>query len=401
MTRSAGYGVAVGFLFFGLSTEKIWGQIGDSLENQSKRMAIAEAWAPTLFHDSAVEFVQTETGFNPVDSLVSVFYDGNEDLRDNGENLFRLSVARSEELKNSTPVYFSVIESESHYYINYIFYHAIDAGAEGHVHDTENLLTIVQKDNSVYGRLTMTISNAHGFGMIYGPSAEMADRWRSQIPFESSRNFLPYLDRYSKDHNQGTIEFIQRPHSQSFKAFIVSKTHAVYKFSTDAWSQMAGKNGVIYFPRSCVECADDILKYRDSARAYSLVDWDVLFQNKMNEANLGKRDEFFKMFSSLETEPLRRFNYKARALPSYLAAGFEEEQPRANLFYRSSFHTGIDIVDPAVIHRYLDPNDVLISQRYLFNPYVDSLRTKDSRLTQWFRPIRNISLFRLVGDLWR
>ncbi|MDB5037918.1 MAG: hypothetical protein JWQ35_1446 [Bacteriovoracaceae bacterium] len=395
-----------GVFLFAFFAFNLSAQVGDPLSGQILRYRLAQAWAPTAFHDTASEFTQPETGFNPIDNLVGIFYDGNKDLRDNCENLFRLNVSQIEETKHNTPVYFSVIETESHFYLNYMFYHAVDAGAESHVHDTENVWVIVEKDGSPFGKLVMELTNAHGFGMIYGPDRALQQTWRSHLPDDSGRKFLEYLDRYSKDHNEkGEAEYIQREHSQSFKIFIASKSHAIYKFNDETWRESERGSGIIFVPAACDECIQSAFSYQNDIRPYSLVDWDAFTETNLITAQLdeGQKEAFFKIFTDLETDAdFKNDSYRQRQLPSFLAAGNREDESQANLFYRTSLHSPYDLQDPVKTHEFFAQTRTGISQKYLFNTYLDEKKAKpmDPRIASWVQPFRRASIFTLVSELW-
>jgi hypothetical protein len=390
--------------FFGLTSFQLClGQVGDPLESHLNHFRLAEAWAPIIFHDTAAEFSQAQTGFNPVDNLLDLFFDGNEDVTDNADNLFRLSVPLIENLKQRSPLYFSIVETETHYYVGYFLYHAIDAGPEGHLHDTENIWTVVEKDGSPFGRLVMHITNAHGFAMIYGMNPEEQERWRRALPEESARTVLPYLDRYSELHqNSGAPEFVKRLNSSALKIFVASKSHALYKFSSTAWGASERRGGIIYIPEHCEECLVDVKAYRDPIRPYKLLDWDLLVHTWLSKVERGEIDmpTFLKVFTAPEVEPLPGDReYQPRALPVYLAVGSEEEDPKANLFHESSLHSHSSLRTPVHVHEFFAQTSSKISKKYLFNTYVRE--KKDLRMADGSFPARGLSLFKMLSEVFR
>lgn len=376
-------------------------QVGDPHLGESMRLAVAKAWAPTIFHDESHEFVSPFSGFNPADTLLGLFYDGNEDLRDNGENLYRLSKNEIGEALKNTAVYYSVIETETHFYINYILYHALDLNPKGHVHDTENIWTVVVKDGSPYGKLVMQITNAHGYGMIYGPRELEEKEWRDRLRPRFGLRALPYLDRYSIEHDkEGRPEYIRRAHSESFKVFVATKSHAIYKFHSAAWESRIP--GVIYVSESCDDCMVAAHEQAGGGlvRTYQLQSWDSLMEKYFSS----KKSPGTSGLEMLFVEEARRFTplsafYRPRLLPAYLAPGLEEGQPRANLFYCNSFQGPGNLSDPASIHEYFaaESNET-ISHTYLFNPYLIR-EERPHRVAQLKNP-KSASLFGVIGQFF-
>src|SRR5262249_50340941 len=61
-------------------------------------------------------------------------------------------------------VYYSVVESETHYFIGYYTFHARDDGpldADKNENDLEGALLVIQKDGSPYGRMQPSEEEAH------------------------------------------------------------------------------------------------------------------------------------------------------------------------------------------------------------------------------------------------
>ncbi len=398
--RAAGWSLLVF-----LQIQTAFSQVGDPLRGQENRFNLAQAWAPVLFQDESPEFTQSTTSFNPVDSIVALFFDGNEDLRDNGQTVFRLADDQALEALTKPVIYFSVLESESHFYINYMIYHALDAGPKGHAHDTENIWMILEKDGSPYGRLLMQVTNAHGYPMIYGPQLEEQWKWRLRSGNKPLKRFLPYLDRYSQEHHDnGAVEYVNRGDSQSMKVFVATKSHAIYKFNSKAWasSDIAGR---IYYPETCRECADDVFKYRGQLTAYRLADWDSWMQEKMNAVKNGdiEADYFLKIFAPFKPErSVATAGYKIRSIPRAFVPGFGEERPAATIYYDSSLGTPYDLVLPASVHRYFVNQKWSLSSRYVYNPYlVDPVADEANRKLNRLRTEQTSSVFSFVTDMFQ
>lgn len=369
--------LSLGGIFVLLAT----GQIGTAAGADARRMEIASAWAPTIFHDEAREFTQMETGFNPVDTPVGFFFDGNKDVRDNGSSIFRLTTEQEEKAIEDLPIYFSLVETRTHYYLNYVVYHAIDTNRVGHVHDTENIFLILQKEENGPGKLVAAITNAHGFPMIYSEDPSLSKAWLARTHLSAEKDFLPLIDRFSKNHHEmGEPEWISRGDSQSLKVFVSSQSHAIYKFNTDAWLQQE-MGGVAYYPKSCGDCEARLvlqpLKGVREIRSYALVDLD-----QMLEKAFSARDEVQEVFlAKTKRAKLKNDIYRERLVPGYLAAGFEETEAKANLFFRTSLKTDYPLSDPISFHRFLAGDDGKnISTIYFYNPYLEAKPIRGSLL---------------------
>ncbi len=111
---------------------------------------LAEHYAP---------FIAQETWFNPrADYLVRFDYDGNWKGDDNWENLSKSA--------SQAFVYYAVMETESHWFLQYNFFHARDYSdvcivGTCHENDNEGLILAVRKDGSKLGKLELMETLAH------------------------------------------------------------------------------------------------------------------------------------------------------------------------------------------------------------------------------------------------
>lgn len=367
--------------------------------DERQRLELAKAWAPIIYQELDLEFTHALTGFNPVDHLVGLHFDGNENLRDNGETIFSLAPSREIEIMNHVPVYFSVIETESHYYINYILYHAVDKGGSAHIHDTENLWVIVEKVSDLpYGRLVANLANAHGLAMIYLPNLSEELAWRARLPQDFRRKLTPLVDRFSAEHNEiGRPEYFDRGSSQSLKIFVAARTHAIYKLNEGIW-QMSRDPGLVYYPEGCDRCSTQL---RGATQKYSLVDWDLWTTKTLARMTLNDEssESIFDLFSEVEKgQRISGTQYVEKDLPRYLASSYEGEEPAAIIFYRTTFGSDSELIDPASTHRYFSKSKSKISHRYLQNSYLETAGTKTLKMPGY--TFRNSSILHLMKNLF-
>ena len=364
----------------------------------TERLKIAEAWAPVIFQELDLEFTHPLTGFNPVDHIVGLNFDGNTDLRDNGDTIFSLAPSREVELLNHIPLYFSLIETETHYYFNYILYHAVDRGGNAHSHDTENIWVIVEKKGGPYGTLVGHIANAHGLAMIYLQDEQEEKKWRQKLPKDMRRRLAPLVDKFSVEHHsKGRPDYVKRPNSLSLKFFVASRTHAIYKLNEEVWKS-SGVAGSIYYPRSCTECPAQILG--GEGHPYYLVDWDHWMDEiltDLEDKTIAMKD-ITKYFSAIEVgHALQKSIYIERNLPSYLAASYKDNSPAGLIFYRSSLGLQRDLITPAEKHLEFIGAKAKISRVYLQNTYLRVRGVANVKRPEYV--FQNSSMMQLIKNL--
>ncbi|QFZ18031.1 hypothetical protein [Saccharothrix syringae] len=116
---------------------------------------LAHYWAPVHYQD-------TDSSDYDADYLSSVDFDGDWNAQNNWE-------AQDDSLARLTgAAYFSVVETSTHWFIVYAFYHPRDWDdapdpfeLTTHENDMEGLLATVRKDGSTYGRLEAVVTVAH------------------------------------------------------------------------------------------------------------------------------------------------------------------------------------------------------------------------------------------------
>lgn len=130
-----------------------------------QREDVAKRWAP-VFHQEVKDGKDLLTAFD---------FDGNWAGDDNDENLAAcLDGTRPCDL--SAKVYFTVIETSSHWFVQYLPYHATDAKmTNGHEHDTESVFAVVAKDGTATGKLVAIETRFHSDWFIYADSSLVQD----------------------------------------------------------------------------------------------------------------------------------------------------------------------------------------------------------------------------------
>jgi hypothetical protein len=137
---------------------------------------LAQRWAPIHYQDV------DQTGTNALggrsDYLAAYDFDGDLNARNNWENTGSYPLAAT--------VYYSVMETSSHWFVTYMFFHPRDWSDSifdtEHENDAEGVMVAVQKDGSAYGALRGAVTVAHSDfysytpqGSTWGAGAETVD----------------------------------------------------------------------------------------------------------------------------------------------------------------------------------------------------------------------------------
>jgi hypothetical protein len=180
---------------------------------------LASHWAPVHYQD-------TDSTDYDADYLTTVNYDGEWYTLNNWEHqddsLSRLTGA----------VYYSVVETYTHWFIVYAFYHPRDwcdywfcDSSDSHENDMEGVLLTVRKDGSTYGRFEAMVTVAHN-------------------------DFYSYIPGYStftsgQEDIDGPVRLQSWDGSYHPTTFQEAKGHGAY-----AWngSSFPGGDGVVYYP---------------------------------------------------------------------------------------------------------------------------------------------------------
>ncbi|MFC7440768.1 hypothetical protein [Laceyella putida] len=179
---------------------------------------LAYRWAPVHYQD-------TDSTDADADYLTSVNYDGDWNAKNNWEN-------QDDDVgRLRADVYYSVVETETHWYIAYSFFHPRDwvdypdFGLDTHENDMEGVLAIVRKDGSVYGKLEGMVTVFHTNFYSFTPSDSPLTNGEENI-----------------DGTLRMVTYDGAPHPTTFQE---AKGHGV-----KAWngSDFPGGDGVIYYP---------------------------------------------------------------------------------------------------------------------------------------------------------
>ncbi|AKQ63508.1 hypothetical protein A176_000420 [Myxococcus hansupus] len=163
------------------------------------RAALAKRWAPIHYQDVDVTGAHALGGRS--DFITRVDFDGDWVGTNNWDNTGSRVL--------SAHAYHSVVETPSHWYLVYTFFHPRDWSdnifEKEHENDSEGVLLIVQRDGSEYGALVGAVTVAHRDFFSYVPAgsplrsgAESIDGTLSMASFEGQLH--PITAQEAKGH---------------------------------------------------------------------------------------------------------------------------------------------------------------------------------------------------------
>jgi hypothetical protein len=315
-------------------------------DSTDKYLPLVENYAP---------FIAQETWFEPkADYLARFDYDGNWRGADNWANL--------EKGSSKAFVYYAVMETETHWFVLYNFFHPRDysdfcIAGTCHENDNEGIILTVRKDTSKFGKLEVMETLAHN--NVYSFTNNPAIRKR-----------VHDID--------GQIELYEKTHPI---IFIEAGGHGV--FSTDSESSLfsAAKmefkqnTGITYVYNKKPENPQFANDRNVSYALLSIADeWWV----KGSQESI-KTNETFDDFYVYEP-----FGNRPRTSAKYISGAFNGQMASKNMakpfwaWYdrkmrdKKILNTGQWALDPAysVSMSLSFPDNLPVSLRYIFNPYL-------------------------------
>ncbi|GAA1867211.1 hypothetical protein [Asanoa iriomotensis] len=140
------------------------------------RAELALRWAPIHYQD--VDATGTHALGGRSDYITAVDFDGDLNGRNNWDNAGTGSMAAH--------AYYSVVETSTHWYITYLFFHPRDwvdhpFFETEHENDGEGVLLAIQRDGSDYGVLRGAVTVAHSDFYSYTPAGSTWTNGRETI----------------------------------------------------------------------------------------------------------------------------------------------------------------------------------------------------------------------------
>jgi hypothetical protein len=189
------------------------------------RAQLALRWAPIHYQD--VDATGSHALGGRSDYISRVDFDGDLVGRNNWDNAGRAGAAA---------VYYDVVETSTHWFITYLFYHPRDwvdhpFFETEHENDGEGLTEMIEKDGSEYGTLRGMVTVAHTDFYSYAPAGSTWTNGRETI--------------------DGTLQMQSSPHD-AFQHPVTAQEPQGHGLK--AWPQYnINGDGVIYYPSTVAE----------------------------------------------------------------------------------------------------------------------------------------------------
>ena len=223
---------------------------------------LVKRWAPIHYMDVDATGTYAEGGKS--DYISAINYDGDWNASNNWENVSAYSNSLS------AHCYYSVVETTTHWYLIYAFFHPRDwtdifflYNLDQHENDLEGILMVIQKNGTTYGALQGAVTVSHSDFFSYTPSGS---------PFISG-----------EENIDGTLQMVNYNGALHPVTAQEAKGHGL-----KAWPQYdINGDGVIYYP-SMNDVAQTPADNYDTYVEYKLVDifesgglWDQRFNTDL------------------------------------------------------------------------------------------------------------------------
>jgi hypothetical protein len=229
-------------------------------------LELAEAWAPVWFHD-------TDDTSYASDYITAFDFDGDTVSHNNWENVFTPAADLS------AVIYWSVIETLTHWYILYADFHPRDWTENCdpllpflepcHENDMEGAMVMVKKDDSQWGAFVLLVTEAHNLLHVFRNDPAITAKATEHlegvgVSFEATRHPKLYVE--SKGHGVCALGFdgpdhCQHPVGEGDNPF-PGGDGIVYRFKGQAEVPSGGNDQDVGY--ALVSLYDTIWQQRDS-----------------------------------------------------------------------------------------------------------------------------------------
>ncbi|MCP2266928.1 hypothetical protein ACFQHV_02470 [Promicromonospora thailandica] len=153
--RTVGAAAAAAVLAIAAAGTAAPGAAAGTAATAASAAAVAQRWAPV--HHQDVDQTGTNALGGRSDYIAAYDFDGDLDARNNWEHTGGQPLAAT--------AYYSVLETSTHWFVTYMFFHPRDWSDSifdtEHENDAEGVMVAVQKDGSPYGVLRAAVTVAH------------------------------------------------------------------------------------------------------------------------------------------------------------------------------------------------------------------------------------------------
>ncbi len=175
--------------------------------NGQSKLELMQHWAPQVYQDTrqdlstVIPLVWTHQFYEAQDFILKVNYDENWYAGDQRENSELQASSCGEGFEGHA--YASMVETSTHYFFGYGFYHSMDDAVledDRHENDYEDVYICVYKDGSTYGEFQALVSNRHGDMLEYTSSDLSFTNDHAQIYISSNGDVTGSCGIYAHGH---------------------------------------------------------------------------------------------------------------------------------------------------------------------------------------------------------
>ncbi|WCN79346.1 hypothetical protein [Micromonospora sp. LH3U1] len=208
------------------------------------RAELALRWAPIHYQD--VDATGSHALGGRSDYITQVDFDGDLNGRNNWERAGQAGASLA------AHAYYSVVETSTHWYITYLFFHPRDWTDHPffeteHENDGEGALFAIERDGSAYGVLRSAVTVAHSDFYSYTPAGST---WTS-----------------GRESVDGTLQFQASPHD-TFQHPVTAQEAQGHGLKAYPQNNING-DGLVYYPSTVAETPSD---GNDRDVRYQLID---------------------------------------------------------------------------------------------------------------------------------
>jgi hypothetical protein len=310
--------------------------------------AHADPYDALALHHAPVHYQDTDSSDYPSDYITAFDYDSDRISTNNWDN-------RAGGLWPAT-VNYSVVESCSHYFITYAFFHPRDWSDtifdQEHENDLEGALLAVRKDGSQYGKLEGMVTVFHTDFYSFTPAGSPLTNGNESI--------------------DGTVSFEAHNGVNRPKTVQEAKGHGLkaWPYASD-FNGASNQDGIIYYPTT--GAAEYPSSGNDRSVPYRLVDIHAangMWAAALNDSAAGSAAQTFASWGTFKGDTSGGCGSGLKSCSTNSANtpwGWDDGNDGAS--YRGEF-----ALDPAHLIAHYFGGLGNFSQQYLFNPYLQGLR---------------------------
>lgn len=237
----------------------------------SNEVAILKYWAPQVYQDVRRDKVLWYQYYPTGDMITNIDYDGDWDAGNNWDN-----VPRNDDFSLMKAYAYGIyIETETHYFLTYCYYHAMDDAffsTDRHENDVENVYLAIRKGpgNDGYGTFEAMETTIHSKSGEYTPN---------DVQFETTEGCHPKVFISSNGdvlNNQLDVN---------------AKGHAIFAFDPNyhTTNNVIGNDAIIYNVGEEAEAPTDVEGKFTNSYSYEILSIDEIWERRYN---IGDYDTF-------------------------------------------------------------------------------------------------------------